>query len=186
MHVDCGGSEFSCFATDRYVLLTGISNGGTSKCNGLLPPGSMGLPLIGAETLHFNKYIKIIEGLMPLPLNVPGTAYYNCTKGFTIPEGWMIVLVSSALHLSSNFKDPIEFNPWCWNLEGSVLGNSAEYCRVFLATFLHVLIITTYRWTIIKGVRIARTPMLGFGDGIQMKLSEKIYYSHHYCSSFCF
>lgn len=26
------------------------------------------------------RYTKVIEGLMSFPLNIPGTAYYNCIK----------------------------------------------------------------------------------------------------------
>ncbi|XP_024191064.1 cucurbitadienol 11-hydroxylase [Rosa chinensis] len=36
-------------------------------------------------------------------------------KGFTIPEGWTIMVVTSALQLNPNtFEDPIKFNPWRW------------------------------------------------------------------------
>ncbi|XP_008235974.2 PREDICTED: cytochrome P450 87A3-like [Prunus mume] len=108
-------------------------------------------------------------------------------KGFTIPAGSTIMALTSALQLSPNtFKDPLEFNPWRWkDLDSLVISKNfmsfgrgsrqcagAEYTRVFLATFLHVLV-TKYRWTTIKGARIARNPMLGFRDGILIKFKEK-------------
>ncbi|KAI5315229.1 hypothetical protein L3X38_044405 [Prunus dulcis] len=108
-------------------------------------------------------------------------------NGFTIPAGWTIMVLTSALQLSPNtFTDPLEFNPWRWkDLDSLVVSKNfmpfgrgsrqcagAEYSRVFLATFLHVLV-TKYRWTTIKGARIARSPMLGFGDGIHIKFEDK-------------
>ncbi|CAL9022962.1 unnamed protein product [Prunus brigantina] len=108
-------------------------------------------------------------------------------KGFTIPEGWTIMVVTSALQLSPNtFEDPLEFNPWRWkDLDSYAVSKNfmpfgggmrqcagADYSRVFLATFLHVLV-TKYRCTTIKAARIARNPILGFGDGIHIKFEEK-------------
>ncbi|KAK9990795.1 hypothetical protein SO802_025780 [Lithocarpus litseifolius] len=38
-------------------------------------------------------------------------------KGYTIPAGWTIMLVNSALQLNSNtYKDPLAFNPWRWKV----------------------------------------------------------------------
>ncbi|PRQ25147.1 putative cytochrome P450 [Rosa chinensis] len=108
-------------------------------------------------------------------------------KGFTIPKGWTIMVVTSALQLNpSTFEDPIKFNPWRWkDIDSHSISKNfmpfgggmrqcagAEYSRVFLSTFFHVLV-TKYRWTTIKGARIARNPILGFGDGIHIKFSEK-------------
>ncbi|CAL9022959.1 unnamed protein product [Prunus brigantina] len=108
-------------------------------------------------------------------------------KGFTIPAGWTILALTSAFQLSPNtFKDPLEFNPWRWkDLDSLVISKNfmpfgrgsrqcagAEYSRVFLATFFHVLV-TKYNWKAIKAGRIARNTMLGFGASIHIKLSEK-------------
>ncbi|KAB2602570.1 cytochrome P450 87A3-like [Pyrus ussuriensis x Pyrus communis] len=108
-------------------------------------------------------------------------------KGYTIPAGWTILLVTPALHLTSNtFKDHLEFNPWRWkDLDSLVISKNfmpfgsglrqcagAEFSRAYLSTFLHVLV-TKYRWTTIKGARISRRPMLTFGDGAHIKFSEK-------------
>ncbi|KAM1044024.1 hypothetical protein ACFX2J_035018 [Malus domestica] len=104
-----------------------------------------------------------------------------------IPAGWTILLVTPALHLTSDtFKDHLEFNPWRWkDLDSLVISKNfmpfggglrqcagAEYTRAFLSTFLHVLV-TKYRWTTVKGARISRSPMLAFGDGAHIKFSEK-------------
>ncbi|CAB4321310.1 unnamed protein product [Prunus armeniaca] len=108
-------------------------------------------------------------------------------NGFTIPAGWTIMVLTSALQLSPNtFMDPLEFNPWRWkDLDSLVVSKNfmpfgrgsrqcagAEYSRVFLATFLHVLV-TKYSWKTIKAGRIARKNMLVLGASIHIKLSEK-------------
>ncbi|KAL5560850.1 hypothetical protein UlMin_037061 [Ulmus minor] len=108
-------------------------------------------------------------------------------KGFTIPAGWTVVLVTPAKGLNPNtFPNPLEFNPWRWKeLDSYVVSKNftpfgggmrqcagAEFTRAFAATFLHVLV-TKYRWTITKEGRISRNPILGFGKGIHIKFSEK-------------
>ncbi|KAI8569237.1 hypothetical protein RHMOL_Rhmol02G0262600 [Rhododendron molle] len=48
----------------------------------------------------------------------------------------------------------------------------ADFTRAFMASLFHVLVIK-YRWTKIKGGDvISRTPMLDFGDGIYIKVTE--------------
>ncbi|GLT53859.1 hypothetical protein SLA2020_270980 [Shorea laevis] len=38
-------------------------------------------------------------------------------KGYTIPAGWTIMLVNSALQLNPDtYKDPLAFNPWRWKV----------------------------------------------------------------------
>ncbi|EXC31560.1 Cytochrome P450 87A3 [Morus notabilis] len=108
-------------------------------------------------------------------------------KGFTIPKGWAIMMVTSALQLSpSTFKNPLEFNPWRWkDLDSLVISKNfmpfgrgmrqcagAEYSRAFMATFFHVLL-TKYRWTTIKVGNVSRNPILRFGNGIHIKFSKK-------------
>ncbi|XP_050234752.1 beta-amyrin 16-alpha-hydroxylase CYP87D16-like isoform X1 [Mercurialis annua] len=108
-------------------------------------------------------------------------------KGYTIPAGWTIMLLASACHMNSEtFKDPLVFNPWRWNdLDSKCISKNftpygggtrqcagAEYSKVFLSIFLHVLV-TKYRWTYIKEGKLCRRPMLLFGDGIHIKLHEK-------------
>ncbi|PHT80916.1 hypothetical protein BC332_12727, partial [Capsicum chinense] len=76
-------------------------------------------------------------------------------NGYTIPAGWVIMIATAALHLNSNqFENPLSFNPWRWKDIQSSCGAKnfmpfgsgmkqcagAEYSRVFLATFLHVLV----------------------------------------------
>ncbi|KAK3043114.1 hypothetical protein RJ639_000003 [Escallonia herrerae] len=109
-------------------------------------------------------------------------------NGYTIPKGWVIMIATAALHLNSNqFDDPLVFNPRRWkDIQSSVVSKSfmpfgvglkqcagAEYSRVFLATFLHVLV-TKYRWAIVKGGKIVRAPIIRFPDGFHYKISEKI------------
>ncbi|XP_062078420.1 beta-amyrin 16-alpha-hydroxylase CYP87D16-like isoform X1 [Humulus lupulus] len=107
-------------------------------------------------------------------------------KEFTIPAGWTIMMVTSAQHFSPNtFHNPLEFNPRRWKeLDSTVTSNNftpfggggrqcagAEYSRVFMATFFHVLL-TKYRWTKIRG-NIFRNPILGFGKGVYIKFYKK-------------
>uniref|UniRef100_A0A6N2L4R0 Cytochrome P450 n=1 Tax=Salix viminalis TaxID=40686 RepID=A0A6N2L4R0_SALVM len=123
-------------------------------------------------------------------------------KGYTIPAGWTIMLVTPIVHLNpETYKDPLKFNPWRWkDLDQATLSKSfmpfgggtrqcagAEFSKVYMATFLHVLV-TKYRWTKVKGGRITRSPILLFPDGVHIKVSSKlglvavtlvvIYFSH--------
>ncbi|KAG8379534.1 hypothetical protein BUALT_Bualt07G0099000 [Buddleja alternifolia] len=108
-------------------------------------------------------------------------------NGYTIPQGWVIMIATAGLHLNANqFEDPLKFNPWRWKeIQPSVVAKcfmpfgsgmkqcaGAEYSRVLLATFLHVLV-TKYRWAIVKGGKIVRSPIIRFPDGFHYKISEK-------------
>ncbi|XP_050260352.1 cucurbitadienol 11-hydroxylase-like [Quercus robur] len=108
-------------------------------------------------------------------------------KGYTIPSGWTIMIANSVLQLNSNtYKDPLAFNPWRWkDLDPSVLSKNfmpfgggirqcagAEYTKTFMAIFVHVLV-TKYRWTRLKGGNIARSPLLGFTDGLHIRITKK-------------
>ncbi|CAA2978645.1 cytochrome P450 87A3-like [Olea europaea subsp. europaea] len=108
-------------------------------------------------------------------------------NGYTIPSGWVIMIATAGLHLNSNqFEDPLKFNPWRWKeLQPSVIAKcfmpfgsgmkqcaGAEYSRVLLATFIHVLV-TKYRWAIVKGGKIVRSPIIRFPDGFHYKIIEK-------------
>ncbi|KAK9287485.1 hypothetical protein L1049_015906 [Liquidambar formosana] len=108
-------------------------------------------------------------------------------NGYTIPAGWGIMAVTSALQLNPNtFKEPLAYNPWRWkDLESHVISKNfmpfggglkqcagSEYSRVFLATFFHVLV-TNYRWTNIEGGDVVRTPILKFRNGFRIKISKK-------------
>ncbi|XP_075102580.1 beta-amyrin 16-alpha-hydroxylase CYP87D16-like [Nicotiana tabacum] len=108
-------------------------------------------------------------------------------NGYTIPAGWVIMIATAALHLNSDqFEDPLSFNPWRWKeIQPSCAAKNfmpfgsgmkqcagAEYSRVFLATFLHVLV-TKYRWTMVKGGKIIRAPIIRFPDGFHFKISQK-------------
>lgn len=110
-------------------------------------------------------------------------------NGYTIPEGWIILIATSALHLDDDqFSKPLEFNPWRWkDMQTSVVAKSfmpfgvgikqcagAEYSRVLLATFLHVLV-TKNKWAIVKGGKIVRAPIIRFPEGFHFKISEKEY-----------
>ncbi|KAJ0010739.1 hypothetical protein Pint_34159 [Pistacia integerrima] len=108
-------------------------------------------------------------------------------NGYTIPAGWAIMVAASALQLNPDtYEDPPAFNPSRWkDLKANVIAKNfmpfgggmkqcagAEYSRVLLVIFLHVLV-TKYRWTKIKGGNIVRNPILQFKDSIHIKISKK-------------
>ncbi|GMH13508.1 hypothetical protein Nepgr_015349 [Nepenthes gracilis] len=106
---------------------------------------------------------------------------------YTIPAGWTIMLITSASQYNPTiFKDPLSFNPWRWrDLEPDVISKNfmpfgggtrqcagAEFSKVLMAIFLHVLV-TKYRWKKIKGGNIARTPIVVFPNGLHIKVVEQ-------------
>ncbi|KAH7518275.1 hypothetical protein FEM48_Zijuj09G0154200 [Ziziphus jujuba var. spinosa] len=108
-------------------------------------------------------------------------------KGFTIPAGWTIMVVTSALQMNPDtYKNPLEFNPWRWKeMDSDVISKNfspfgggtrqcagAEFSRAFMCIFFHVLL-TKYRWTKIKGATISRNPILGFGKGIHIRFAQQ-------------
>lgn len=48
----------------------------------------------------------------------------------------------------------------------------AEFSKALMAVFLHVLV-SNYKWEKVKGGEIMRSPVLGFGDGFHIKVSNK-------------
>ncbi|KAK9270787.1 hypothetical protein L1049_026372 [Liquidambar formosana] len=108
-------------------------------------------------------------------------------NGYTIPKGWIIMVVPAALQLNpTTYEDPLAFNPWRWKDMGSnVTGKNfitfgggtrscvgADFAKVLMAVFLHFFL-TKYRWTKAKGGEVVRTPALGFGNGFHIQVSEK-------------
>ncbi|KAJ6345491.1 hypothetical protein OIU78_008196 [Salix suchowensis] len=108
-------------------------------------------------------------------------------KGYTVPAGWTILLVTPAAQLNpETFKDPVAFNPWRWkDLDQVTISKNfmpfgggirqcagAEYSKLVSSTFLHVLV-TRFRFTKVKGGDVSRTPIISFGDGIQIKFTAK-------------
>ncbi|OVA05600.1 Cytochrome P450 [Macleaya cordata] len=86
-------------------------------------------------------------------------------NGYVIPKGWTIMVLHSAIHKNpANFEDPLAFNPWRWKDLGSntqaknffPFGGGirhcvgAEFAKVFMSLFLHVLV-TKFSWTKMKG-----------------------------------
>lgn len=108
-------------------------------------------------------------------------------NGYIIPAGWTIMLVTSACQYNPNiYKDPLTFNPWRWKeMQPDVISKNfmpfgggtrqcagAEFAKVLMTIILHFLV-TKYRWKKIKGGEIARTPILGFKNGLRIKLAPK-------------
>ncbi|XP_047337071.1 cucurbitadienol 11-hydroxylase-like [Impatiens glandulifera] len=110
-------------------------------------------------------------------------------NGYTIPAGWTIMVATSAQQLNpKTYDDPLAFNPSRWKeLDASVISKNfmpfgggmrqcagADFTRAFMTTFFHVLV-TKYSWEKVKGGdKIGRTPFLDFGDGIHIKVLNKV------------
>ncbi|XP_027063360.1 beta-amyrin 16-alpha-hydroxylase CYP87D16-like [Coffea arabica] len=108
-------------------------------------------------------------------------------NGYTIPAGWTILVAASAQQLNpSVFDDALEFNPSRWkDIDKAAIEQNfmpfgagmrqcagADYSKVLLSTFLHVLV-TKYRWSVVKTGNIGRNPLLSFGDGVYIKIAKK-------------
>ncbi|KAL3502432.1 hypothetical protein ACH5RR_036881 [Cinchona calisaya] len=108
-------------------------------------------------------------------------------NGYTIPAGWTILVAASAQQLNPNvFDGALEFNPWRWkDIDKNAVEQNfmpfgggmrqcagAEYSKALISTFLHVLV-TKYRWSLVKTGDIRRNPLLTFGDGVHIKVSKK-------------
>ncbi|KAK4385445.1 cytochrome [Sesamum angolense] len=131
--------------------------------------------IIGELWLECYRFLK----------NKLNTDCQNCRLHY--PGRMVIMIATAGLHLNdSQFEDPLKFNPWRWKeIRPSVVAKcfmpfgsgmkqcaGAEYSRVLLATFLHVLV-TKYRWALVKGGKIVRSPIIRFPDGFHYKLSER-------------
>ncbi|XWS46012.1 hypothetical protein CRYUN_Cryun14cG0028500 [Craigia yunnanensis] len=108
-------------------------------------------------------------------------------KGYTIPAGWMVMVVPPAVHLSPNkYENPLQFNPWRWEGQELHAGSKtfmafggglrlcvgADFAKLQTAIFIHFMV-TKYRWIVIKGGDIVRKPGLIFPNGLHIKISEK-------------
>ncbi|KFK35547.1 hypothetical protein AALP_AA4G004900 [Arabis alpina] len=106
-------------------------------------------------------------------------------KGYTIPKGWIVLVVPSVLHYDSQiYENPCEFNPWRWEgkelLSGSKtfmafgggarLCAGAEFARLQIAIFLHHLV-TKYDFSVIGKPDITRAPVLRFSKPIRLSIS---------------
>ncbi|PPD79696.1 hypothetical protein GOBAR_DD23386 [Gossypium barbadense] len=111
---------------------------------------------------------------------------WDAEEGYTIPKGWVLLVMPTALHLNPNiYEDPLTFNPSRWKNIGSNGmaknfipfggGNrpcaGAEFSKVLVAVFLHVWV--TKFFTKVKGGNIVRAPILGFPDGFYVNVSRK-------------
>nr|GMD54558.1 cytochrome P450 87A3-like [Ipomoea batatas] len=106
------------------------------KCNGVLPPGSMGLPFIG-ETLQLiipnhslalppfintriksgdlenapfsmsEMYRDLVEGLMSFPINLPGTSHHKCLQIHKKVRGAMRDVVKKRLETPERQQEDV-------------------------------------------------------------------------------
>ncbi|KAE8057378.1 hypothetical protein FH972_014079 [Carpinus fangiana] len=105
-------------------------------------------------------------------------------NGYTIPKGWVLMVVPSAIQLNPNaYEDPLAFNPWRWqDISANVTAKNfipfgagmkscagAEFSKVLMGVFLHAFV-TKYRWTATNGGEVTRSPVLGFGDGFVIQV----------------
>ncbi|XP_052160787.1 cytochrome P450 87A3-like [Oryza glaberrima] len=105
-------------------------------------------------------------------------------NGYTIPSGWLVMISPMAVHLNPElFEDPLKFDPWRWTEEkrSSLLRNympfgggirlclGAEFSKLFIALFLHILV-TEYRWKEIEGGEVLRISEIMFPQGYHIQL----------------
>ncbi|CAL4903053.1 unnamed protein product [Urochloa decumbens] len=109
-------------------------------------------------------------------------------KGYTIPEGWTVMIFPLAAHLNPiTYPDPNVFNPWRWKDISEPIGGSkdflvfglglrsclgADFAKVQIATFLHFFV-TNYRWEVVSGGDMVLSPVLAFPNGFHVKLMQK-------------
>ncbi|CAH8324430.1 unnamed protein product [Eruca vesicaria subsp. sativa] len=110
----------------------------------------------------------------------------NKRTGYTIPAGWMVMVISSVVHLDPEiYENPFEFNPWRW--EGKELRSGSktfmvfgggirqcagsEYARLQISIFLHHLV-TTYDFSLSKDSEVVRVPSPFFPNGFFMNISK--------------
>ncbi|GMY20643.1 cytochrome P450 87A3-like isoform X2 [Fagus crenata] len=103
-------------------------------------------------------------------------------KGYTIPKGWLVMVVPSVLHLNpTTYNDPLAFNPWRW--EGKELhvgsktfmafGGGVRLCAGADFSKLVMAIFSITSWKVTKGGEIIRKPGLVFPNGLHIEISEK-------------
>lgn len=72
--------------------------------------------------------------------------------GYTIPAGWALMVSPPSVHLNPNkYRDPLDFNPWRWEVSISTL--SLLMCNLFDAGSYWKLMIPTgnrHKWCIKK------------------------------------
>ncbi|GMY20612.1 cytochrome P450 87A3-like isoform X1 [Fagus crenata] len=127
----------------------------------------------------FRKAVEDVE--------VKGKFIVFVTWGYTIPKGWLVMVVPSVLHLNpTTYDDPLAFNPWRWEGKELHVGSKtfmafgggvrlcagADFSNLVMAIFLHYFV-TKYRWKVTKGGDIIRKLGLVFPNGLHIEISEK-------------
>ncbi|PUZ68962.1 hypothetical protein GQ55_2G070600 [Panicum hallii var. hallii] len=141
------------------------------------------------------KYMKftnqVINEMLRVSSHGPGILRKTLkdvhVNGYTIPEGWLVLVSPMAAHLNPLiFEDPLTFNPWRWQgAHGSSLmknfmpfGDGARHCigadftKLQIAMFLHALV-TKYRWKEIKGGQMFRISDLVLPQPYHIQLSPR-------------
>ncbi|KAL5796262.1 hypothetical protein ACOSQ2_001082 [Xanthoceras sorbifolium] len=130
------------------------------KCNGKLPPGAMGLPLVG-DTFEFLASHSLYE-ISPFISKRIARNHFPCMHaGYTIPKGWIIMAALPVAHSSPDkYENPSVFNLWRWQGKelnagsktfmgfgiGARLCVGAEFTKVQMAVYLHHLVTKYSHW----------------------------------------
>ncbi|KAK4748593.1 hypothetical protein SAY87_015179 [Trapa incisa] len=108
-------------------------------------------------------------------------------KGYTIPEGWGVMVCPPAVHLNpSTYENPLSFDPSRWEgieINGATkqlmaFGGGMRFCvgtdftKVQMAVYIHCLV-TKYRWEIVRGGNTVRTPGLQFPGGFHIRVRDR-------------
>lgn len=107
-------------------------------------------------------------------------------NGYKIPSGWAIMVYPPAIHLNPDkYEDPLSFNPWRWNGQGSNTASKhfmpfgggmrlcagSEYTKLQITIVLHFLL-TKYRWTRIRGGEVIQKVGVIFPNGLHINVTE--------------
>ncbi|KAL8473268.1 hypothetical protein ACS0TY_030194 [Phlomoides rotata] len=111
-------------------------------------------------------------------------------KGYDIPRGWKVLPVISAVHLDpSLFDQPWHFNPWRWQQESNIGGDSisptrkhlmafgggprlcagSELAKVQMAVFIHHLTLN-FQWALAEPDHPVAYPFVDFPKGLPIAL----------------
>ncbi|KAL0774042.1 hypothetical protein Bca101_039193 [Brassica carinata] len=106
--------------------------------------------------------------------------------GYTIPAGWIVAVAPSVVHYNSEiYENPLEFNPWRWEILRSVTKTlmvfgggtrqcvGADFARLQMTVFLYHLV-TTYDFVVVQECEMTRTPLPCFTKDLLINISPTL------------
>ncbi|KAE8674603.1 Detected protein of unknown function [Hibiscus syriacus] len=115
---------------------------------------------------NFQQPLRALSYLVKLPVGAKSLVNHP----WWIPKGvylnGLVIEINTNTGSNAKAKNLMAFGG------GGRTCAGAEFSKVLMAVFLHVLV-TKYRWTNIKGGDVVRAPTLGFSDGFYVSVSPK-------------